>query len=110
MEEQIHQDEPDNRAAADLDSSPSLAEIANNLQHLEAADLDDAQLQLPSRINITVSSLFDFTGSFWRDYQNAHAARSLGEELELYEMINTQVESHNGEPQLDEGSAAVLLS
>ncbi|KAH9023573.1 hypothetical protein EDB83DRAFT_2527307 [Lactarius deliciosus] len=50
---------------------------------------DDGDSQIPSTISITIADLFDHTEKNWISLHERSASRSLNEELELYELLNS---------------------
>ena len=50
---------------------------------------------MPSEISIKIGDLFNFTNTGWVAVHERSASRSLDEELELYELLDTDAPGHD---------------
>ena len=56
---------------------------------------NDGDGQMPSKISIRIADLFDFTNTGWISLHERSASQSLDEELELYELIDTDAPGYD---------------
>jgi hypothetical protein len=107
-----HQSEPESDATEPPDSSSLTAIAGVFMQQVDDdEDLEDeAHSSHNGSIRVTIAQVFDFSNVYWTTYLKSFAFRSLNDELELYELIESSGAGDELEgPEMDEMGEASLL-
>ena len=77
------------------DESDQFNKLTSSFGRQAAGDDNDRDGQMPSEISIKIEDLFNFTNTGWVAVHERSASQSLDEELELYELLDTDAPGHD---------------